>query len=263
MEKDPKKKTDTKKELKQLNDTIQIDRVGIFVDANIDELDKIAKKKEPNQNRLVIVAFFIIFVGVCITTYFQVSSYYEREKLLKNSSSIVEVTSKNDKLTISNNSEVPLIDAKNLAANKVTETTVENNSKLTLEVDKKAKSKSTHLYNIRYRIKKNDYNYLTTVNEPEVLVRFAYSIDGANWNYVNSALSTTNSTLTPQMGNYYDVTGLQSTINVVTNYEITGESDSEVVIYWKAETLFKHLDNEDNQKTLKEYNATFNVEYIN
>lgn len=264
MSKDTNKNDETKKKIKQINDTCQIDRVEIYVDEDLEELDKIAKRNVPSQFRIYIIIFSLLFLVVLLSSIAQIHSFYERQKIFKENSQEVSVNKNNSTLMITNDSKVNGININSINLYETTEATTENISKLSIKPDVFGNAKKTsYKYNVRYRIFDNNYEYLVANNDPEVYVRFAYSTDGIAWTYVNTAISTTNSTLVPQMGNYYDITGIESTINVATNHEIVSNPEKEVVVYWKAETTYRHLDYSVNQDTDKKLNATFNVEYTN
>ena len=85
-----------------------------------------------------------------------------------------------------------------------------------------------------------------------------YSYDNENWEYVNNVISTTNSTLNPLMGSYYDISGLVENLKVLTNFEINNKKDTTTIVYFKCETLFKNI--EDNIG--KNIYAEFKVEYV-
>lgn len=261
MEKDAKKKETKKTVQKQLNDTFIEDRVQIYVDTDMNELDKVASKKRVTKFNIYLIISLVIFVGVLISSTTQIYNYIERRKIFDETNKIVEISSKDDKLSISNNGSVHSYNQKSLINTDSDEAVVENISKLKLVVDESAKEKSIHKYNVRYRINQNDYKYLSVVTDPELYVRFAYSSDQETWNYVNNAISTTNSTLMPQMGNYYDISGLETTLNVATNFELIGKPGETVYVYWKSETVYRHITHEENKTADKELDATFNVEY--
>lgn len=253
MGKDNNKKD---KNIKQINKDYEEDRVKIFVDNDINELDKIALKKNFYIDK-VIVFYIIIFIGILICSISQIVSYYEKQKLYSNSNNQSEVKSDESKLLIFNDQSVPNINEKVIVDEESNEAMVESVSKLNLVIEKESKANISYNYNVRYRIYDNMSEYDENL-APKILVRFSYSEDKKNWNYVNNAISTTNGTIMPLMGNYYDITNLESTLQVATNLEIEGKPGENKELYWRAETTYKNIDINSNKRIL---NAAFSVEY--
>ena len=72
-------------------------------------------------------------------------------------------------------------------------------------------------------------------------------------------VSTLESTLSPLMGNFYDISGLVTTLNIATNYEISSKPGETIKMYWRSETIFKY-----NEKIgEKTFNSNFKIEYKN
>lgn len=253
MGKDNNKKD---KNIKQINKDYEEDRVKIFVDNDINELDKIALKKNFYIDK-VIVFYIIIFIGILICSISQIVSYYEKQKLYSNINNQSEVKSDESKLLIFNDQSVPNINEKVIVDEESNEAMVESVSKLNLVIEKESKANISYNYNVRYRIYDNMSEYDENL-EPKILVRFSYSEDKKNWNYVNNAISTTNGTIMPLMGNYYDITNLESTLQVATNLEIEGKPGENKELYWRSETTYKNIDINSNKRIL---NAAFSVEY--
>lgn len=246
------------KNLKQINDTYEQDRVKIFVDSDNDDLDKIAFKKVRFINKYI-VFYIIIFIAIFICSIWQIYNYVEKKKAYDGLNKVIEISSHDSKIAIFNDSNVPSYKTAGIFNETKTEAIVQNIDKIELSLDKDLKSKVIYNYNVRYRIYDNSSVY-SMDNEPTILVRFSYSTDNKNWVYVNNVISTTNSTLMPLMGNYYDITGLETTLNVATNLEISGKKETTKTIYWKAETTYKNLNNINNDLDL--LNATFDLEYV-
>lgn len=244
--------------VKQINETYEQDRVKIFIDNDNDELDKIAFKKVHFVNKYIIFYSFI-FVAILICSIWQIYNYVEKKKTYEGINKVVEISSGDSKLEIFNDNFVPDYKTSGIYNENKTEATVQNINRLELSLDKDIKSKIIYNYNVRYRIYDNLSEY-SIDNNPTLLVRFSYSTDNKNWTYVNNVISTTNSTLMPLMGNYYDITNLETTLNVATNLEIAGKKEEVKTIYWRAETIFKNLDNVNYDLSL--LNATFDVEYV-
>ena len=114
--------------------------------------------------------------------------------------------------------------------------------------------------NVKYNITNNEFRNQTLAStNNDVLVRFMYSYDNENWEYINNVISTTDSTLNPLMGSYYDISGLTTNLKVVTNMEIKNKVGKTTTMYWKCETLLKNISDNIN----KNISADFIVEYKN
>ena len=70
-------------------------------------------------------------------------------------------------------------------------------------------------------------------------------------------ISTSDSTLKPLMGNYYDITGLVTNLKVSTNNEMKNKVGETTTMYWQCETLLKNI--RDNIG--KNITAEFKVDY--
>ena len=122
------------------------------------------------------------------------------------------------------------------------------------------KSNGKLIFDVKYDIAENTFPYNAIAKtDSSLLVRFAYSLDNENWTYVNNVISTNNSNITPLMGNYFDISGLKSTLSVKTNYELTSSPGKTEKIFWKSETVIIPNNNlKDSQ-----IKANFYVEYRN
>lgn len=217
------------------------------------EIKKIAYLKTNSQKVLfcVLLVLFGIMLGTAILS---ITKYYSQ----KRNNSIIEISNSNNKITIVNNETISKTIHKSLFTNDK-EIVLENIDTLELIANKDNDTNSVIQYNVKYNIIKNEFwNNLFANSDSEVLVRFSYSLDGKNWNYINNVLSTANSTINPLVGNYYDVAGLETKIRVATNYELAVEPGEAKKIYWRSETIFQKGKNIDSEK---KYNASFKIEY--
>lgn len=244
------------KKIKQINKDHEIDRVKIYIDDD-SELDKIAFSKMPIVNKSIML-YFVILIIVAICTVIQVDGYIERRKSFEGTDNVIEIKESNAKIELFNNGSVPTINDSVILNSNATEATVETINHITLTLNKSLDKEVSHKYNIRYRIYENEFDKID--NTASLLVRFSYSLDNQTWTYINNPLTTTNSTLMPEMGNYYDISGLETTVNVATNYEIATKDKEHKIIYWKAETIYKNMDKEGFAS--KKLNATFAIDYV-
>ena len=200
------------------------------------EIRKVAYFKN-SQQILLLVILIVLFTLTFFCSLFYISKYYDAKINLGNGSKILEVTTKDYYMVINN---------KGVIDKTINNADVEYNDKITIEKVNKltftAKKASNVTFNIRYNIINNDFerNAIANLNN-DVLVRFMYSYDNENWEYVNNAISTTESTLKPLMGSYYDISGLVTKLKVVTNYNLENKTGKDVQMYWKCETLFNNI----------------------
>ena len=196
------------------------------------EIRKVAYFKN-SQQILLLVILIVLFTLTFFCSLFYISKYYDAKINLGNGAKILEVTTKDYYMVINN---------KGVIDKTINNADVEYNDKITIEKVNKltftAKKASNVTFNIRYNIINNDFerNAIANLNN-DVLVRFMYSYDNENWEYVNNAISTTESTLKPLMGSYYDISGLVTKLKVVTNYNLENKTGKDVQMYWKCETI--------------------------
>ena len=114
-------------------------------------------------------------------------------------------------------------------------------------------------FNVKLNIDKNDFNHnaLATTNS-ELLMKISYSYDNENWTYINNVLQTNNTTITPLMGNYYDIAGIESEIRISTKKELTAKLNESKKMYWKIETIIKKQNKEHVENNLQ---MNFYLEY--
>lgn len=234
------------------------DKQALENDFNIVDLEikKVAYRKNLSQNILlyVLVSVFCIMLGTSIIF---ISSYYQ-QRMETNNIEKIKITTKMNNLLITNLGEINENITKQNFVNK-TDYSIERINTLELENKKDSENNGQIKFNVIYSIYDNEFSrneYAT--NDSDVLVRFSYSLDGAHWTYINNVVSTSESTLSPLMGNFYDISGLKTKLRVVTNYELSGRPGEKVTMYWRSETIFKYNKSETiNNK----YKANFKIEY--
>ena len=220
------------------------------------EITKVAYMQNPAQNILlyVLTCLFCIMLGTSIVF---ISSYYYK-KIDSNNIEKVEVAIKKSNLLITNLGEINETITKNSFINN-TNYTIERINTLELETKKDAEDNGEIQFNVIYGIYNNEFprnGYAT--NNSDVLVRFSYSYDGVHWTYIKNVISTSDSTLSPLMGHFYDISGLQTNLRVATNYKVSSSPGEKVTMHWRSETIFKY----NKSETLnKKYNANFKIEY--
>lgn len=200
-------------------------------------------KKRTNNKVLyyIIIALIIVFVFLVGMTF---KKYYEYKK--DKSTQVIQITEGDKKIVINNSGNIDkTINTKSfIDGDKIILTNIDS-----IEYSSEDISESNIInYDIKYLIKKNDFiNNMYKTNSSEVLVRFSYSYDLNNWTYINNVISTDDSTLTPLMGDYYDIAGLIGTLRVKTNYDLKLNDSNSKTIYWRSETIFqnskRHYDN--------------------
>lgn len=91
----------------------------------------------------------------------------------------------------------------------------------------------------------------------KVYARFSYSNDGTNWKYLNNSITLDNKIIDAEMGNYYDISGVENNINI---YSDQLELDKVSKATWKCEILFKKG---KSNITDRDFNAIFKIVYVN
>ena len=228
----------------------------IYDDKEDKNIEKIAnsKKNDPTHKILLIILIILFVLTLFISVSYIIT--YKNDKNNPNNGEIIEIKTKSANISIVNNGFVrEKIDDQKFLEEK--EYVVENIN--TIELIPTDDENNKVNYDIKYNIIKNDFK-LNNIpsNNSEVLVKFSYSYDKEEWLYVNNVISTTNSNISPLIGNNYDIAGMLTTLNVATNVELATNDKKTSKIYWRSETIFKNLEEVTESK---EFNANFNIEY--
>ncbi len=221
------------------------------------EITKVAKGSENSQMLLFVVLIFLFGLTLFASLTFIGSYYINKNKQYVNTEYINIDKNKNHVL-ITNNGKISMALKESDLDTSGEKVIIEKYTAIELKTDRDAKEDGKIKYSVRYNIEENDYdkNVIAT-NYSDYLVRFAYSYDNNEWIYVNNAISNMNNTLTPLMGNYYDVAGITGPLNVVSKYELSVNPGKSKKMYWKSETIInKNADNID-----KAVRAEFKITY--
>ena len=202
---------------------------------------------------ILLVILIILFTLTFFCTLFYISQYYDAKINMSDNAQILEITTKYKNVVINNHGNISkTVLEEDTLYNKTIK--LENISTISFKTSKDAKKGEF----VRYNITKNDFeNKAIASTNNDVLVRFMYSYDNKNWEYINNGITTATNTLTPLMGSYYDISGLTANLNVVTNFEINNKKGEETTIYWKCETLLQNIENNIG----KGIEAEFKIEY--
>lgn len=214
------------------------------------------KKVEKNEaNKFLLVVLSLLFCFTLYITLNYVGKYYYNQKP-KDNEEIIEVKTEKISASIINSGTIKQTISEDSFGDKK-EIIIETID--SIEVLSNEDKENIFNYNVRYDITKNDFHANTILsNRSEVLVRFSYSYDNKEWIYINNAITTNTSNITPLIGNNYDIAGLITKLNVATNFEIKANNKNATKMYWRSETIFKNL---DNLEDAKELNANFTIEY--
>ncbi len=225
-----------------------------------DEVTSEKQKKDyfkNSQQILLLVILIVLFTLTFFCSLFYISRYYDAKININKDSKVLEVKTKYNNVLITNNGSInKTIEEEDAKYNK--EYLIEKESTVKFKTKQDADEDGVIHINVRYNIDKNDFTSqaIASTNN-DILVRFKYSYDNKKWEYVNNVISTTDSTLNPLMGSYYDISGLVSNLKVSTNFEIKNKIGKTTTMYWKCETLIKNID--DNIG--KNITAEFKIEY--
>lgn len=220
------------------------------------EIRRVAYLKNSAQKFLLcsIILLFVIMLGISLLF---INNYYKSSSRNKYNGEIIEVKELYNNILINNNGKIEEIitsesfkNDKNLVIEKIN--TVE------LSTNKDAKSNGIIKFDVKL-VLNNDFekNEIST-NDSDLLVRFSYSYDKMNWTYINNVVRTSSSTLKPLMGNYYDVAGLQTILNISTNFELKANAGKSSKMFWRAEFVIKNKKDENIKNNLK---GNFKLEY--
>ncbi len=206
------------------------------------EIKRVAIKKN-RYSDIYFIAIFLVLFGLLIGVFIV-------KKTLSNIKH-VSIISNNLPVTIVNNGYINE-NISNSLFNKSHKYIIERID--SIEIKNQEKNNGKVLYNIRYEILDNSFpQNIFSSTDSNVLLRFSYSYDNKEWNYINNVISTSKSTINPLMGKYYDVSGIVDNLRVISNKELDSSK-----IYWKSETIFQ----DKNKIINNSFKANFKIEYI-
>ena len=220
------------------------------------EIKKIAHFKN-SQQILLLIILISLFTLTFFCTLFYIGKYYDAKIGVDKGGKILEIRTQYDNVLITNNGNIDkTIEEEDTKYNK--EYLIEKYSTIKFTTKKDAEKDGVININVRYNITNNEFRNQTLASTSnDVLVRFMYSYDNENWEYINNVISTTDSTLNPLMGSYYDISGLTTNLKVSTNMEIKNKVGETTTMYWKCETLLKNI----SDNIGKNITADFKIEY--
>jgi len=220
------------------------------------EIKKIASLKDTTPKFLlyVLIVLFCIMLG-CSVLFI---NYYVNSNENNNSIETIEVNSRKNKVLITNNGELD-IDITYDSFKVGEDLVLEKISTIELATSKDAKEKGKIFFDVKYDVLENDFkrNEFSSLSS-DVLVKFSYSFDNENWKYINNVISTDESTISPMMGNNYDISGIVSNLKIATNYELKSDIGEITKMYWRSEVVFK---NKESKKINNNFKANFKIEY--
>lgn len=214
-----------------------------------------SKTKNNKTNYVLLTILILLF---CFTFYIttQYVKKYNNTFKSKANEEIIEIKKDNVKVSIINNKEIEKTISSESFENG-NEVIVENIN--IIEVISNSNENNKVKYDVKYNIIENDFenNFIST-SKSEVFVRFAYSFDNENWQYINNVITTNSSNIIPLINNKFDIAGLKTNLNVATNYELSTIAGNYSKMYWKSETIFRNTEKNNGNKKFK---ANFTIEY--
>lgn len=216
-------------------------------------------KKVAHSNTREYALYIILIILFGFTFYsalVYIGKYYNNKKEQELYSEVIKINKNDDRIVISNNGEL----------NKVLSVEDDNNAEdIVIEnvdlieiTSKDIKNINTYLFDVRYNILENEFpKNVVATNDSNILVRFAYSYDQENWNYIDNAISINDNNMKPLIGGLYDLSGVIGNIKVATNFQIKSNPYEPVKVYWKSETIMKY----NNDNLGKKIKADFKISY--
>ena len=210
------------------------------------------------KNSSQVLLLFILVVLFAFTLYnslMYIGKYYINKNKLENDVEIIEIKNSKNSALINNEGYLEKQITDNIEEE---ETVIIKTSSITLKTNKDETKDGTIKFDLKYDILENDFPInINSKDDSDLRVRFAYSYDGENWTYINNAISTYESTLNPLIGNYYDISGIVSTLKVATNTELASAPGESKTMYWKSETVIKNK----SDNVGKKIKANFKIDY--
>lgn len=219
------------------------------------EIKKVANTKNMFQPFLLAL-LIILFLGMLTCSFLLVHNFYQKRD--NASSEVIEIKNDKNKILIVNNGNIK----ENLSLssfNNEETLKIEKVNSVNINTSSDAKTNGLVKYNVKYIINKNDFPKMgNDTTDSEILVRFAYSYDLEEWTYINNVISTTTSTIMPLMGKNYDISGINSTLSVISGEELESKPGENKTIHWKSETIIRNFKNENIVRNIE---ADFKIEY--
>ncbi len=216
------------------------------------EIRDVAHYKKSSQVLLLFV-LIVLFGFTLFNSLMYIGKYYKNKKELDKGIETIEINNMYNTVVVTNDSKIDKI----IEETDDEEIMIERHSSISL-MSKDNKKDGAILFDVKYDILKNTFPGSFSSNEDsDIKVKFAYSYDNENWNYISNVISTYNNTIAPLGGGFYDISGVTDTLKVATNYKLTSKASETETIYWKSETYIKNTkDNLNNN-----INVAFKVEY--
>lgn len=216
------------------------------------EIRDVAHYKRSSQALLLFV-LIVLFGFTLFNSLMYIGKFYKNQKELSKGIETIEINNMDNTVVVTNDSKID----KTIEENDDDEIIIEKYSSISL-MSKDNKKDGTILFDVKYDILNNTFPGSMSSNEDsDIKVKFAYSYDNKNWNYINNVISTYNSTIAPLGGEFYDISGVTDTLRVATNYKLTSKASETETIYWKSETYIKNIKNNLNNNI----SVAFKTEY--
>ena len=227
----------------------------IYDDEEDLEIKKVAYFKGSSQVILLLV-LILLFGFTLFNSLMYIGKYYNKQKNLIDGNETIEINKDDKRVFIVNSNNIDEKFTQKSTNNE--DKVITNISSILLETDSDSKSDGIITYDVKYNITQNNFvSNLYSQNDSVLRVRFAYSYNNKDWIYITNAISTNEGALTPVIGNYYDISGLVTTLKIASGKELRSNIGEKNTVYWKSETLIKNSDENLN----KEIQASFKIEY--
>ena len=181
---------------KDIKKTSSVKKPKVYDDKEDLEIRSVAYFKGSSQ-LLLLMVLIILFGFTFFNSLYYIGKYYQNKDAQNKGVETVEINNNKYQVLITNDSTINgtlkdsnIKEEEDLVITKVNTIIMNTNDQNENDIEL--------TFDIRYNILENDFPVRTHAsNSSDLLTRFAYSYDNKNWTYINNAISTVNSTMTP------------------------------------------------------------------
>lgn len=214
-------------------------------------ITKVAYKKK--SQKLLLFLLILIFFSVLSITVMYIKRFYNNLENIDNYQEVTKVRDNSGEILVANNGVIDAVINNTSFPNGLDDLVIENIDYM--EYTPTEDKDYSINYNVRYRIYENEFQNNAT-NVGKLFVKFSYSYDKENWEYITNVISTESSNISPGIGRVYDITNETGVLKIATNEKLKGNKAKK--IYWRSETIVRNSPNFIKDQKLK---VNFRIEY--